>query len=383
MKEIITKYLRGDKIIWVIVILLSIFSLLAVYTSISQRNGVPEKALAKQFVFVVVGILVIYATHKVKYIYFSRLSQILIVFVVPLLVITLAIGRKDRWIDFPGLSFQTSDLAKLALVMFVARILAKRQDKMQEQSTFWLVMAPTIICCGLILPGNLSTAFLLFFVIFMLMFFAKIRGKYLMQIVGCGLLAAVLLLGVVFFGKDKQLPFRMNTWANRVERFINPDAEGAEMTQPDEAKVAIAGSAIIGKMPGNSGQRNFLREANCDFIFAIIVEEYGFIGGFFIVMFYLWFLYRSISIALRCEKSFGSYLVLGLSLLIVFQAMINIFVATGLMPVTGQPLPLVSSGGTALLFTCIGIGIILSVSADNKEKPLHTDPELNEIGGEL
>lgn len=368
MHNFFKTYLRGDKGIWIISIALSLFSLLAVYSSKGQRSGPAESALIKQFVLVVFGLGIMFFSHHIKYTYFSRLSQILLFIAVPLLLAALIIGREGRWLSFGIGSFQPSDIAKIAVIMFTARTLAKNEDKIKERSTFWQVMIPALICCALIFPGNLSTSILLFTVVFCQMFVAKIKGRYLWQIVGAGVVGIILLFFLAFFvDTNKELPFRANTWASRIEAFIHPK-ESNKITQADEAKAAIASSSFIGKLPGNSIQRNFLRESHTDFIFAIILEEYGILGGLLIILCYLWFFYRIIIISLKCEGAFGSYIVLGIGLLIMLQALINMSVSVGLMPVTGQPLPLISSGGTSLIFTCMGIGIILSVSAENEKK---------------
>jgi cell division protein FtsW len=358
--------IKGDKIIWGIVLILSLFSLLAVYSSTGTlaykyQHGNTEYYVIKHFAILLFGLLLMYLTHLIKFTKFSRIAQLLIYLAVPLLLLTLILGENineaSRWLVLPGtnISFQSSDLGKIALIMFTARLLSKKENLINAdfKTVVKTFMVPIFIVCGLIFPANFSTAAILFFVSFVLLFIAKLPWKYLFYIIGITLSAILLLvaLSTVF---PKLLP-RLDTWISRVDNT-------EEGYQVEQAKIAIVSGGIIGKMPGNSVQRNFLPHPYSDFIYAIIIEEYGILGGFFILLLYLILLYRSIIIAQASPNVFGAYLSIGLMMMIVLQALINMGVAVNLFPVTGQPLPLVSMGGTSIFFTCISIGVVLSVS---------------------
>ncbi|NLF41513.1 MAG: cell division protein FtsW [Bacteroidales bacterium] len=377
MRSILQK-IQGDKVIWAVVLVLSLFSLLAVYSSSGTlayrfQSGNTEYYLIKHFVILVFGLLLMYLTHKIKYSYFSRLSQIALYISVPLLIATLFIGESindaNRWITLPviNLSFQSSDFAKLALITYLARIMTKKQDQIKDfKSAFLPVILPVFIICGLILPANFSTAAVLFATCVVIMFIGRLNTKYILMMVGAGIVALTIFIVVVYNMPNKG---RVVTWKQRIENFIGKD--GANTYQSDQAKIAIASGGLLGKMPGNSTQRNFLPQAFSDFIYAIIIEEYGLIGGIIIVLMYLILLFRGIRISNKSPGTFGALLAAGLSFSLVFQAMINMAVAVNLLPVTGQPLPLVSMGGTSLWFTSLSIGVVLSVSRyveDNQEE---------------
>ncbi len=377
------EYIKGDRIIWMIVMLLSIFSLLAVYSSTGTlaykfKAGNTEYFLIKHLIILAFGLGLMFIAHKVKYTYYSRISQLAIIIAVPLLLVTLLMGTSvneaNRWLTLPviNLSFQSSDFAKLALIMYLARILTKKQDQIKDfKSAFIPIMLPVIVICGLILPSNFSTAAILFVTSIVIMFIGRINIKYIFAIALVGGLALSIFLLILMQSSDQG---RLNTWKNRVENFVNPSE--ADTYQTDQAKIAIATGGVLGKLPGNSTQRNFLPQAFSDFIYAIIVEEYGLWGSFLILLFYMIFMYRGIRIAHKAPGTYGSLLVAGLTFSLVFQAMINMAVAVNLLPVTGQPLPLVSMGGTSLWFTSIAIGIILSVSRKVEEN------NIEETGGE-
>lgn len=370
-------YIKGDKVIWAIVLLLSIVSVLVVYTSIGAlafryKAGNTMYYLVKHGLIVGVGIMIIYWLHKVKYVYFSRISQIGIFVAAPLLLFTLikgvSAGDASRWLEIPGtgLTFQTSDFAKLMLIGYVARTLAIKQGKIKDfKEAFLPVIIPVIITCLLIFPANFSTAALLFLTCMVLMFIGRANLKHMLILIGSGL-AFILIIGLVIWNWPDAIP-RGKTWKARVENFSNGSSE--TNYQAEQAKIAIATGGIAGKGPGKSVQRNNLPQASSDFIYAILIEEYGFVASVIIVFLYLILFYRTVRIATRTEKTFASLLAVGLGFSLVFQAMINMAVAVNLFPVTGQPLPLVSMGGTSIWFTCIAIGIILSISVDtNSEK---------------
>ncbi|MBN2746205.1 MAG: FtsW/RodA/SpoVE family cell cycle protein [Bacteroidales bacterium] len=360
-----------------IVLILSFISLLAVYSSTGTlaykyQGGHTEFYLFKHLSILVMGIGLMYLAHLIPYKYFSRISQLLIFISIPLLLLTLITGTNlneaSRWLTLPviNISFQTSDLAKLALIMYVARLLAKKQEEIKDlKQAFVPIMVPIILTTGLILPANFSTAAVLFATSLVLLFIGRINFKYIIGIIGIGVIGFLLLLMIAKVNPNI-LP-RLDTWVARFESFSDKDSEGNY--QADQAKIAIATGNFFGKMPGNSVQRNFLPHPYSDFIFAIIVEEYGLIGASIILMLYLIFFYRSVKIASNSPGTFGAFLSIGLAFSLVFQAMINMMVAVNLLPVTGQPLPLLSMGGTSIWFTSISIGIILSVSKESTNQP--------------
>lgn len=370
---------KGDKTIWMVVIILSVISVLSVYSATGTlayrfRAGNTEYYMLKHFIILILGLVLMYVAHNVKYTYYSRLSQIMLILAIPLLIITLfrgtTIHEANRWLTLPiiNISFQSSDFAKLALIMYLARVLTKKQDQIKDfKSAFLPVIVPVFIVCGLILPENLSTAIVIFFTCVVLMFVGRVNFKYIFAMCTIGLVLLSIFVAVMIKSPD---PGRLVTWKNRIENFV--DREYSDTYQIDQAKIAIATGGVIGKMPGNSTQRNFLPQAFSDFIYAIIIEEYGLIGAFTVVLLYMIFLFRGIRVAHRSPGTFGTLLATGLTFSLVFQAMINMAVTVDLIPVTGQPLPLVSMGGTSLWFTSIAIGIILSVSRkieeDNEEQ---------------
>jgi cell division protein FtsW len=363
-------YLKGDKVIWAIMFLLSLISVLVVYSAVVTlahkfRQGNSEYYLFKHMVLIVIGFGLAYMFHKIKYTAFSKASQIGFIISIPLLIYTLlkgvSAGEASRWLEIPGigLTFQTSDIAKLMLLIYVARVLTVKQDELQEfKSVLKYLLLPIGVICVLILPANFSTAALLFANCLFLMFIGRIKVKFMLYIVGSCLLFA-LLLGVVIYQFPNVLP-RGATWKARIENFSKGDSKSNY--QSEQAKIAIATGGVIGKGPGNSTQRAFLPQASSDFIYAIIIEEYGLLTGFVMLFLYMILLFRGIRIMRDSDKTFGGFLAVGLTFSLVFQALINMAVAVNLFPVTGQPLPLVSMGGTSILFTCITIGIILSVS---------------------
>lgn len=373
MKVILDK-LQGDKVIWLVVVLLALFSILAVYSSTGtlayrHQSGNTEYYVLRHLFVLLSGLGLMFIAHKIKYTYYSRLAQLALYITIPMLLLTLIIGVNlndaTRWIMLPviNISFQTSDLAKLALIMYIARLLAKNQDKIDDfKSVFLPAIIPVLIVCGLIFFANLSTAMLLFATSVVVLFIGRIKIKYILSVLAVGVLFFGIFIGILFVAPDSG---RLQTWKNRIENFTNP--ESADTFQSDQAKIAIATGGITGKMPGNSVQRNFLPHAYSDFIYAIIVEEYGLIGGFVLLLLYLILMFRGIRIAHRSPGTFGAFLAAGLTFSLVFQAMINMAVTVGLLPVTGLPLPLISMGGTSVWFTCISLGIILSVSRKVEE----------------
>jgi len=359
---------KGDKYIWLSVLFFTLISMLAVYSSTGSlafkyQDGNTEFYLFKHLGIFGMGLIMMFVTHLVNYKYFSRIAQLLLIISIPLLIFTLFFGvdinNAKRWITIPviNMSFQTSDLAKLALIMYMARVLSKKQDTIKDfKSGFLPVMIPPVIICMLIAPSNLSTAAILFATCLLLMFIGRINMKYIFLMMGMGLVALALIIIVALY-----TPFhaRVLTWQSRIESFSN-DEKGSYQVQ--QAKIAIANGGLMGVGPGNSKAQNFLPSPYSDFIYAIILEEYGLIGGVSVIILYLFFLLRCIRIFNNSPGAFGAFLAVGLSFALVVQAFINMAVAVNLLPVTGVTLPLISMGGTSLWFTSIAIGIILSVS---------------------
>lgn len=367
--------IKGDRVIWAVVLLLSVVSILAVYSSIATlaykyKAGNTAYYLIKHSLIIGMGLLLMYLTHRVKFSYYSRLSQIALYLSIPLLLFTLlkgaSLNEASRWLEIPGtgLTFQTSDFAKLALITYLARMLALKQKVIKDfKQTFIPLVIPVIIVCGLILPANFSTAAALFTTSLVLMFIGRVNLKHLGLLIGSAIVFFALF--VLFIKAFPHVNNRVETWNNRLENFMS-DESGDGNYQAEQGKIAIATGGIVGKGPGQSTQRNFLPHPYSDFIYAIIIEEYGLVMGISIILLYLILLFRGIKIANLSKKSFGSFLAIGCCFSLVFQAMINMAVAVNLFPVTGQPLPLVSMGGTSIWFTSIALGIILSVSKETE-----------------
>jgi len=367
------KDMKGDKVIWTVVVILCIVSLLAVYSSTGtlaykKQHGNTEYYLVKHFLILGFGLILMYITHLIKYTYYSRISQIGLFLTLPLLLVTLISGTNlneaPRWLTVPliNLTIQSSDIAKLFLFMYLARILSKKQEMVRDfRKGFLPVIIPVILVTILILPANFSTAAILFVTSLIIMFIGRISMKYMLSLIVLGFIGMI-----IIFSLSRSYPKlfpRSGTWIARIDHYINKDKANSDATyQIDQAKIAIVSGGIFGKSPGKSTQRNFLPHPYSDFIFAIIIEEYGIAGGGFLLLLYLILFYRVIRIASRSEGNFGSLLVVGIGFSLVFQALINMAVAVDLFPVTGQTMPLVSMGGTSIWFTSISLGIILSVS---------------------
>jgi len=377
-------YFKGDRYIWLIVFFMSLVSVLAVYSSIGTlayryQSGNTEYYLFKHLIILIFGIGLMYAAHLIRYTYYTAIAQIGILVAIPLLLFTLLSGTNlneaSRWLTLPivNLTFQTSDLAKLVLIMYVARMLSKKQENIKDFKTAFLpIMIPVVIICGLILPANFSTAAVLFVTCLFLMYIGRINLKYIMMMIGIGALCLTIFISIALISKNQG---RVATWKARVENFVNKgDSDGTYQTQ--QAKIAIATGGLLGKGPGNSTQRNFLPHPYSDFIYAIIVEEYGLFGGITIVMIYLILFFRVIRFVRMSPRGFATLLAIGCSFSLVFQAMINMAVAVNLFPVTGQPLPMLSMGGTSIWFTSIAIGIILSISKEVIKENENGEPEL-------
>ena len=340
--------------------------------------------MVKHIITLILGLGLMYWIHTIKYTYFSRISQLAYWLSIPLLLVTLVMGTNlnsaSRWLTIPGVdvSFQTSDLAKLALIMYVARLVAKKQGQVDDfKQTFMPIMIAIFVVCGLILPANFSTAAVLFATCMLIMFVGRINIKYLLGLVGSGIVLFSLFVAIALNSNNEG---RIGTWKKRIENFSNDEVKDVNANyQVNQAKIAIATGGWSGKGPGKSTQRNFLPHPYSDFIYAFIIEEYGLGGGIFILFLYLTLLLRTIIIASKIDNPFGTFLALGCCFLLVFQAMINMAVGVNLFPVTGQPLPFLSKGGTSFMFTGIAIGIILSVSRGIET----SKKEKTEKGGQL
>jgi cell division protein FtsW len=378
----ILQNIRGDRWIWLIVILLSLISMLSVYSAIgtlAYKRGVgAESILMKHMAMIVGGIALMYISHKLDYRYYSGISKLLMGITIPLLLYTLLFGSRlneaSRWIAIPGtgLSFQTSDMAKLALITYLARTLSRKQENIKDvKQSFIPIMGAVCIVFALIAWANLSTALMLFGVSILLLIMGRISVKQISVVLLAG---SVLLAGIIFLGP------RRGVYKARIQTFLHPEkAHPDKSFQSDHAKIAIASGGFFGKGPGKSNEVNYLPEAYSDEIFAIIVEEYGMLGGIILVAIYLFLLYRCIKIVTKAPKAFGALLAAGLSFSLTIQAFANMAVAVGLGPVTGVPLPFVSMGGTSMLFTSIAFGIILSVSRDIEDPKKVVVGEIKEV----
>jgi cell division protein FtsW len=386
---------RGDMFMWMVIFILSLWGLLAIYSSTGalaykKNGGAVEIYLLQQAALLTGGFFIMFIVHSIHYKYFISLSKLAIWITYPLLIYTLIFGIEingaRRWINLFGVTFQASDFAKLAIVMFVTRELARKQDTIDDfKQTFLPILGHITAICILIAPENLSTAMVLFATCFLILFIGRVKIKHLALITGAVMVAGILFFTLLFVVPESALKGRMLTWKNRVESFGKQENDADKTYQNDHAKIAIATGGIFGKFPGNSVERNFLPEAYSDFIYAIIAEEYGLIGALIMLMLYMFFLYRAIRIVLRSPKAFGALIAVGLSFSLVLQALINMAVAVNLFPVTGLTLPLVSKGGTSILLTSVAFGVIMSVSRYVEEdepegkEDLSVEPNLNTI----
>lgn len=366
---------RGDIVLWVVILLLSLLGVMAVYSSTGtlafmKYQGNTEAKLFKHLSILLIGLFCMYLCHLVDYRLYSKASLFLVIISAPLLLYTLIYGvdlnDAKRWIQLPLIkqTFQTSDLAKLALIMFLARQLSRAQEGDTDfKKTYLPMIGWVVLICFLIAPANLSTAAVLFATSLLLMFIGRMKIKYILMVMATGVLLLGLLVSIAMLSNTKG---RLETWKNRIESYMNHDEEEGYQTQ--QSKIAIATGGIIGKGPGMSTQRNFLPHPYSDFIYAIIIEEYGLAGGILVISLYLIFLFRCIRIVIKSPRAFGALLAVGLAFSLVIQAFINMGVAVSIFPVTGLPLPLVSMGGTSILFHSIAFGIILSVSRTIEEQ---------------
>jgi cell division protein FtsW len=377
---------RGDPYIWFAIILLSLIGLIEVYSAtgslaFKKFGGNTEYFLFRHTMFLLIGFFLMYVFHLLDYIYFSRISQIAVIIAVPLLIATLVFGNDindaKRTITILGLTFQASDFAKFALIMFVARYLSKNQEELNSSKGFLVILGWICVICILIMPENLSTSLVLFLTSCLLLFIGNAKIKHLLLL--------TLVFGVTAFSgfmilknaPDSMLPGRAATWKARIENFSGGDS--TESFQTVQAKIAIVTGGLSGKGPGKGEQSAYLPHPYSDFIFAVMIEEFGLIiGGVLVIFLYLLILYRSMRIVLKSPKAFGALLAVGLAFSLVLQAFIHMAVATSLFPVTGLTLPLVSMGGTSIIFTSAAFGVLLSVSRTVEEQEEEKQAPKNE-----
>ena len=377
MKTIL-QHIKGDRTIWAIVAILGIFSFMPVYSASTNLvyvvgSGSTLGYLVKHMVLLIMGFAIIYGVHKIPYRYFSGGSVLMLPVVILLLIFTLAQGttiggaNASRWIRIPfvGIGFQTSTLAGLVLMVYVARYFAKNKEKVINfKESLWQFWLPVGLILILILPANFSTTAIIFTMLILVAFIGGYPLKFIGYILGMSLLGLAFFVLIAKAFPDA-MPNRVQTWQNRIENFSK--TEDVEDYQVEKAKIAIATGGLVGVGPGKSIQKNFLPQSSSDFIFAIIVEEYGLIGGVGIVFVYFLLFFRVFIVVKKTTTVFGTLLVIGVGVPIIFQAAINMAVATNIFPVTGQTLPLISSGGTSIWMTCFALGMILSVSASKEE----------------
>jgi cell division protein FtsW len=358
--------IRGDRAIWAIITLLCMVSIIAVYSAtgslaFTSKEGNTTFYLVTHVARLAFGLLLVYLCHLMHYRKYHKIAPVLMIVSVPMLFLTLAFGQTinsaARWFEVFGVSFQTSEFAKIALIIYIARELTRKQEYITDfKQAFMPIIVPVLLVCGLIAPANLSTAAVLFATCMVLMFIGRVDMKYIMLL---ALLAIVVFAMLIAVGKLFPDLVRVETWVSRVSDYVgNPDGG----YQVQIAKMAIAKGGLFGVGPGNSIVRNFLPYAYADFIYAIICEEWGLIGGTAVLILFIWLFFRSVALVTKSPKAFGTFLSIGLSLSLVIQALANMAVSVHLVPVTGLTLPLISMGGTSILFTCISLGMILSVS---------------------
>ena len=389
MKKLFS-YLHGDKTIWIVVIILMLFSLVAVYGSISTlavKTGSSLRFLFKHGLMLLLGFFLMYKIHLIRYKYYSRLAYLLYWPTIVLLILTLVMGvnlnNASRWLNIPfiNLSFQTSDIAKIVLVAYMARLLKQKRDEINNASvSIFHIIAPAALVIVLILPANFSSAALLAITVFVMLFAAGIRMSQLLKIIGAGIAGVGLIFSLALVKPD--LFPRIETWKSRVVNFMND--EGGDSFQVEHAMTAIYNGGAFPHMPGSGKARNYLPHPYSDMIYAYIIEEYGSIlGGLGLLLLYIIFLTRTMRLAIKSKDLFARLTVIGLSFMIVLQALVNMAVAVNLIPVTGQPMPLVSMGGTSTLLTSIAIGMILGIStAQYTPEVLKTKGEKsNEVRG--
>ncbi|MEZ4937200.1 MAG: FtsW/RodA/SpoVE family cell cycle protein [Crocinitomicaceae bacterium] len=383
----ILKYLEGDKVMWILTLFLSIVSIITVFSFIpvlvNTEGGSPIKYMFKHIFYLILGLFAMYQIHRIDPKYFIKLSKFGFYLAIALLIFTFFFGVRvndaGRWLKIPFLpfTFQTSDFAKVALVLYLSNILAVKKSKIKDfKEGFWPAMGPVLLTVVLILRDNFSTAAMLFVICTAIMFLAGALMKHILAVVGVLVVLFSLLITVELTTNVGIFP-RAHTWYNRV--FSNDESENLAKTNPqvENAKKAIASAPLLGKGPGNGELKYYIAEGYADFYFALFIEEFGPILGMLIIMVYLILFFRMIRIALKTEKLTESYLVIGLGMIFMFQAIVNMGVCTGIFPVTGQNMPLLGMGGSSMVMTCVSLGIIQSIS--RKYNPVEEESETNNI----
>lgn len=369
------KYLKGDPVIWIISILMLAFSLVTVYSFVpilvKIEGGTPFYYLFKHFMYVLLAFFSMYTIHRIDSKYIYQISKFAYYLAIILLIFTMIFGVNvngaDRWIRIPfiGLTFQSSDFAKLALILYLSRLLVKKENKLDHwKEGFWPLLLPIIVICGLILKDNLSTALMLFALSFILLFIGKMPWLKLTSIIGGGLVLLFLAITVhKSFPALNMLP-RYDTWESRIEKKTGTDPSSfGQNAQSENAELAIFNGSILGQGVGDGKLKEYLPEAYADFYYASFVEEFGSISSFILIFLYLILLFRIIKVALKTDSLFESYVCLGIGIHLLSQATINMLVCTGLLPVTGQNMPFLAMGGSALIMACISIGIVQSIAS--------------------
>lgn len=383
-----TSRFKGDKWIWFVIIILSLIGILAVYSAtgtlaFSKQGGNTEWYFLRHTGFLLIGLGLLYFTHLIPFSYYSRISQIFLWISIGLLGLTLAIGSEinnaTRVIPIPGLgiTFQPSDMAKLFLVMYISRYLSKNQEEIDSPRVFWTTLFYILVVVGLIAPENLSTSLVVFLTAALLMFIGRVNFKYMMYLSFSGVgLISLLVVVLLNINTDGMESSRIPTWKKRIETFMGKD-DGQGNYQQLQSKIAVATGGVFGKGPGNSTQRNYLPHPYSDFIYAIIVEEYGLLGGLIVTGCFLILVYRCLKIVVESPRAFGALVAMGLGLSMSLQAFVNMGVAVGMLPVTGLTIPLVSMGGTSLFMNSIGFGIILGISKYIEEEKQQQSEAIN------
>jgi len=383
-----TSRFKGDKWIWFVIIILSLIGILAVYSAtgtlaFSKQGGNTEWYFLRHTGFLMIGLGLLYLTHLIPFSYYSRISQIFLWISIGLLGLTLAIGSEinnaTRVIPIPGLgiTFQPSDMAKLFLVMYISRYLSKNQEEIDSPRVFWTTLFYILMVVGLIAPENLSTSLVVFLTAALLMFIGRVNFKYMMYLSLSGIgLISLLVVVLLNINTDSLESSRIPTWKKRIETFMGKD-DGQGNYQQLQSKIAVATGGVFGKGPGNSTQRNYLPHPYSDFIYAIIVEEYGLLGGLIVTGCFLILVYRCLKIVVESPRAFGALVAMGLGLSMSLQAFVNMGVAVGMLPVTGLTIPLVSMGGTSLFMNSIGFGIILGISKYIEEEKQQQSEAIN------
>ncbi len=363
--------LAGDTALWVIFLLISVVSLIAVYSTIglsaiSEMTSSPSAVFFRHLVIVLLTYVVIIIMSHINYRYFAKASKWLFYIAIVLLVLAYAIGKEHRWLYLAGMSLQPSEIAKVALMVFLARTINRNREQLDDTRTLWMLLIPVLAICLLVAPGNLSTAIIIFLACYLTLYFGGVNKKQWWK--GMGAILAIGIVGfiILYFIGDKMDVARSGTWGHRLQSWLNPNPD--ELTQENMARMAVARGGLFGTGIGTTIHGRLMTQAHNDFIYAIIIEEAGLISAIGIFILYALFYFRCIRIASHCKGLFGSLSVAGLGTVIFLQALVHMSVSVGLLPVTGQPLPFISYGGTAYLFLGIGIGVIQAVAADNKRQ---------------